>query len=67
MVSSLLLLQAKQLNYLEHKSFHIFKSTVHLEDKFLEVEFLCQRVYVLVSDLIKLPSKGYSYIRTINI
>lgn len=36
------------LNYLEYSSFHIFKSTASLEDKVLEVEFLCQRVYAFV-------------------
>ena len=36
------------MNYLEYSSFHIFKSTVSLEDKVLGVEFLCQRVYAFV-------------------
>lgn len=44
--SSPLLLQTKL--YLEYKSFHVFKNTVYLEDKFLEVEFLCQQIYICV-------------------
>lgn len=46
-----------KLNYLEYKSFHIFKSTVYVKDKFLEGEFQCQMVYIFVSDFIKLSPK----------
>lgn len=57
--SSPLLLQTKL--YLEYKSFHVFKNTVYLEDKFLEVEFLCQQIYIFVLDLIKLSPKRLQF------
>lgn len=38
-VSSFAIINKTALNYLEYSSFHIFKSTVFLEDKVLEVEF----------------------------
>ena len=43
------------MNYLEYSSFHIFKSTVSLEDKVLEVEF-CVKEYMHLCLKSKSPS-----------
>ena len=51
------------LNYLDYSSFHIFKSTASLEDKVLEVKFLCQRVCAFVFKKQSAFHRGYtSYI-----